>query len=108
MFAVYFTKEFKPGEHWLLGTEREKDIHPSDLKQHWKKGQLYSMGSARPTELPSHFSYVEIPEPLPGQLWNSDTLSFDAPPLLKFRSANAKKLHEAGFHDAAAFLENGS
>jgi hypothetical protein len=73
-FAVYFTKEFKPGEHWNL-----EKAHPSDLKQHWRVGDLYSTGTVL-GNLPDHLDAVELEGDENGQpigKWNRETLRFE-------------------------------
>lgn len=74
-FAIYFNKEFKPGEHW-----NPANAHVSDLKQHWKVGDLYSTGTIVAESLPSHLSKVELEgdeEGRPIGEWNSTKLSFE-------------------------------
>ena len=77
VYAVYFAREFKPGEHWHDGTPMASTIHPSDRAQHWKVGDWYSMSSTKPEALPAHFSAKLVEKP-DGGVWNPKHLRFDA------------------------------
>jgi hypothetical protein len=71
-YAVVFTKDFAPGEHWDENA-REDD---SDRKQHWKKGQLYSVGSSVGS-LPSHLEVIELDgPPEAGDTWDVERKCF--------------------------------
>ena len=63
-FAIVFNRDCGKGQD-------------PDPQQHWKEGDLYSVGTVvNKTTLPSHFDVVEVDGPQNGRTWNPTTRSF--------------------------------
>lgn len=68
-YAIVFDKEFPPGDHWRHDAPDED----SDRKQHWKVGDLYSVGTVLPAKLPFHFKAIELDAPPgPDDTWDRE------------------------------------
>lgn len=100
-YAIYFVKEFQPGEHW----RQDAKADDSDRRQHWRVGDLWSVGTSVANPLPAHFAAKEIPPPQPGDVWDPATRVFVSPPAKVYANPSARLLADAGFLDAAEFLE---
>ena len=88
-YAIVFTRDFAPGEHWTDHLPKnkagEKHVHgkhraaddDSDRKQHWKAGDLYSVGTVIDrSKLPAHLEVIEIDGPQNGRQWNAEQRRF--------------------------------
>ena len=116
VYAVYFNRDFHPGEHWLddvlpapadgeahvPGTHRPR-ADDSDRKQHWQKGQLFSEATAANPDLLPCFTGVFV-EKAEGQVWDAQQLCFVDPPTVVYDDDDVQHLHDRGFTSAAAAL----
>jgi hypothetical protein len=74
-YAIVFTKEFKPGEHWNAKIAKDDP----DRKQHWRVGDLYSTGTVL-SALPTHLEAIAFESTPPeGHVWDRDSRNFIAP-----------------------------
>lgn len=72
-YAIVFKKEFEPGDHW----DHKAPEHDSDRKQHWKKGDLWSVGTVIADPLPFHLEAIELSAPPePGDTWDREHRCF--------------------------------
>jgi hypothetical protein len=79
MYAIYFIREFEPGQHWDL---RAPDDDP-DRKQHWKTGDLWAVGDTPPDKKPNgdwklhaHLACKEVSAPEEGDIWDREQLAY--------------------------------
>lgn len=91
-YALVFVRDFGPGEHWhdqrpapAAGERHNPQTHrpdhdDADRKQHWRTGDLYSVGTVLADPLPGHLKAIQIPEPQPGQVWDRQRARFADPP----------------------------
>lgn len=83
MYALVFTRDFAPGEHWLdhrpdpasherfdPRVHRPRDTN-DDRRQHWKAGEVYSYTSVLPEAIPPGFELIAVDHwpPLEGEEW---------------------------------------
>lgn len=117
VYAVYFNRDFHPGEHWLddvLPEPAEGEAHvpgkhrpradDSDRKQHWQKGQLFSEATAANPDLLPCFTGVFV-EKRDGQVWDRYFLRFVDPPKVVYDDDDVQHLHDQGFTGAAVALD---
>ena len=72
-YAIVFKKAFETGDHW----NHLAPMDDPDRKQHWKVGDLYSVGTVLPDILPYHFEAIELSAPpMPGDTWDVDHRCF--------------------------------
>lgn len=68
-FAIVFKKDFEPGDHWDVKAPEDD----ADRKQHWRAGDLYSIGTVVAAKLPFHLEAIPLEAPPEsGDTWDRE------------------------------------
>jgi hypothetical protein len=90
-YAIVFTQDFKPGEHWTdhlpepakdqrrLSGKHRAASDDADRKQHWRAGDLYSTGTVIAVPMPKYLEAITCDPPADGQVWDRERRMFVTP-----------------------------